>query len=50
MVTVWGKDMPYSELSINELETELIEAKKEYEHLKGLNLNINMSRGQPCQE
>ena len=42
--------MPYSELSINELDTELIEAKKEYEHLKGLNLNINMSRGQPCQE
>ena len=44
-----GKTM-YNELNKIELAKELEKVKKEYEYYKGLNLDINMSRGQPCQE
>ena len=39
----------YKELKIDQLEKELAEVEKEFNHFKGLNLSINMSRGQPSQ-
>ena len=42
--------MIYKDLNIEELEKELAKVKEEFNRLKGLNLSINMSRGQPSQE
>ena len=37
----------YTEMSKNELKTELASLKEEYENLKSLGLNLNMARGKP---
>ena len=42
--------MIYKDLNIEELEKELAKVNEEFNRLKGLNLSINMSRGQPSQE
>ena len=39
----------YKDLNLEQLQKELVEVKKEFNHLKELNLSINMSRGQPSQ-
>ena len=40
----------YKDLNLEQLQKELVEVEKEFNRLKGLNLSINMSRGQPSQE
>ena len=39
----------YKDLNLKQLKIELVEVQKEFNHLKELNLSINMSRGQPSQ-
>lgn len=50
MLGVEVKTMIYKDLNIEELEKELAKVNEEFNRLKGLNLSINMSRGQPSQE
>lgn len=42
--------MLYKDMNKEMLSTEYEKLLKEYEQIKGLNLNLNMSRGVPCQE
>ena len=40
----------YSEMSADELRTELAGLKKQYQKIQALDLHLDMSRGKPCQE
>ena len=41
---------PYTEMTREELETELVLMEKEYKKYQSMDLNLNMSRGKPCRE
>ena len=41
---------PYAELTVEELTEELAQLKAQYKKIQALGMNLNMSRGIPCQE
>ena len=41
---------PYQEMTREELEAEITALKAEYKKFQNMELNLNMSRGKPCQE
>ena len=41
---------PYSEMTVAELSAELVNLKAQYKKMQSLGMQLNMSRGIPCQE
>ena len=41
---------PYKEMSKEELASEIELLRKQYKKYQGMELNLNMARGKPCQE
>ena len=41
---------PYSEMTVAELSAELVNLKAQYKKMQSLGMQLNMSRGVPCQE